>query len=122
MKRPSHSKEEKSFMLYLLDIGVSNALAATCLTLIVASITRFCRQPPVVFCLWLLVMIKLVTPPLFQVPLNLFSSPPTGGFVESIAKQPTELGSSNLAAESASRPSNSQPGDPYVTQRRLQSD
>ena len=41
-------------MMHLLEIGISNAIAATCVALIVASITRFCRQPPLVFCLWLL--------------------------------------------------------------------
>jgi beta-lactamase regulating signal transducer with metallopeptidase domain len=49
----------------------SNALVATGLALLAAVVGRFCRSPALVHSLWLLVLIKLVSPPLtgVQVPL-----------------------------------------------------
>ncbi|HEV3120169.1 MAG TPA: hypothetical protein VGY58_24120, partial [Gemmataceae bacterium] len=46
----------------LLQVGLSNALVATILALLAAVIGRVCRRPALVHCLWLLVLIKLLTP------------------------------------------------------------
>jgi hypothetical protein len=54
----------------LLDIGVSNAVMAALLALPAAAVGSVCRRPAVVHCLWLLVLLKLVTPPLFRVPIS----------------------------------------------------
>lgn len=53
----------------LLDIGLSNALVALGLAAVVAVVGRFCRRPAVMHSLWLLVLLKLVTPPLWPVHL-----------------------------------------------------
>jgi beta-lactamase regulating signal transducer with metallopeptidase domain len=55
----------------LLEIGVSNAGMAAFLALPAAAVGSVCRRPAVVHCLWLLVLLKLVTPPLFRVPISL---------------------------------------------------
>jgi len=55
----------------LLEIVASNAVLATLMAVAVAGVTRFVRRPEVVYWLWALVLIKLVTPPVFQVPLAL---------------------------------------------------
>src|SRR5215204_3887650 len=51
----------------LLHAGLSNAAAATVLALAAAVVTRLLRgrRPAVVHALWLLVLLKLLTPPLW---------------------------------------------------------
>jgi beta-lactamase regulating signal transducer with metallopeptidase domain len=56
-------------MRTLLEIGLSNAILATLLAVAVAVLTRLCRRPAVSHGLWLLVLLKLLTPPLWTVPL-----------------------------------------------------
>jgi beta-lactamase regulating signal transducer with metallopeptidase domain len=48
---------------------LSNALAATFMAAIVVGLSRICRRPALTHSLWLVVMLKLVTPPL--VPISL---------------------------------------------------
>jgi beta-lactamase regulating signal transducer with metallopeptidase domain len=52
----------------LLQAALVNALQATLLALVVAPLARFCR-PAVAHVLWLLVLLKLITPPLWVVSL-----------------------------------------------------
>lgn len=52
----------------LLHAGLSNAVSATFLALLVACLGRvLARRPAILHCLWLLVLLKLVTPPLYSV-------------------------------------------------------
>jgi bla regulator protein BlaR1 len=52
----------------LLQAGLNNALSATFLAVVVACLGRVVtRRPAVLHCLWFLVLLKLVTPPLYQV-------------------------------------------------------
>jgi beta-lactamase regulating signal transducer with metallopeptidase domain len=53
----------------LLHVGLSNAALATALALSAAIASRFCRRPALAHSLWLLVLLKLLTPPLWRVPL-----------------------------------------------------
>jgi bla regulator protein blaR1 len=54
----------------LFRAGVSNAVSATLLALVVAGLSRpLARRPAILHCLWLLVLLKLVTPPLYEVPI-----------------------------------------------------
>ena len=48
---------------------LSNALAATVLAVLVAILGRACRRPAFIHGLWLVVMLKLVTPPVVPVSL-----------------------------------------------------
>ena len=60
----------------LVHILLSNALAATVMAVVVAAVGRICRRPALTHSLWLVVMLKLVTPPLVPVSLpvaNVFS-------------------------------------------------
>jgi beta-lactamase regulating signal transducer with metallopeptidase domain len=59
----------------LLHVGLSNALLATVLALLAALVGRCCRRPAVRHGLWLLVLVKLVTPPLFSVGLPWSAGP-----------------------------------------------
>lgn len=51
-----------------LEFGLSNGVAATLLALGAALTTRFCRRPQVVLVLWLLVLAKLLAPPIVGLP------------------------------------------------------
>lgn len=53
----------------LLEIAVSNAVAASLLALAAGAAGHFCRRPALTHGLWLLVLLKLVTPPLVSIPL-----------------------------------------------------
>ena len=60
----------------LLHIMLSNALVATVIAVVAAAVGRFCRRPALTHGLWLVVLLKLVTPPLVPVSLpvaNVFS-------------------------------------------------
>jgi len=63
----------------LLTLGLVNAASATVLAILVAFLGRgLAQRPAALHCLWLLVLLKLVTPPLFEVPiLGLNSGPGT---------------------------------------------
>jgi len=53
----------------LVHTMLSNALAATVLGVLVAGLGRTCRRPALIHGLWLVVLIKLVTPPVVPVSL-----------------------------------------------------
>jgi uncharacterized protein (TIGR03067 family) len=63
-------------MLILLEIGLSNALSASLLALVVAPLSKLCRQPAMVFFLWGLVLLKFVSPPLVRIPLSRYAALP----------------------------------------------
>ena len=48
---------------------ITNAVTATVLAGIVFGITRFVKQPPVVYGLWMVVLLKLATPPIVEIPI-----------------------------------------------------
>lgn len=53
----------------LLEIGLSNAAVATLLAVGALAVSKLWRRPAVAHSLWLLVLLKLVTPPLVGIPL-----------------------------------------------------
>jgi beta-lactamase regulating signal transducer with metallopeptidase domain len=53
----------------LLHVGLSNALLAALLAVLAAGAACVLRRPALLHSLWLLVLLKLVTPPLVRVPL-----------------------------------------------------
>jgi beta-lactamase regulating signal transducer with metallopeptidase domain len=56
-------------MQTLLEYGLSNAIMATVMAFGAACAARMCRRPAVSHALWLLVLLKLVTPPLVKIPV-----------------------------------------------------
>jgi beta-lactamase regulating signal transducer with metallopeptidase domain len=58
-------------MRTLVELVLSNAAIATVLALVAAVAARYCRRPQVVFALWLLVLLKLLTPPLVRIPVSI---------------------------------------------------
>jgi beta-lactamase regulating signal transducer with metallopeptidase domain len=57
----------------LVHILLSNALAATVIAVVAAALGRICRRPALTHGLWLVVLLKLVTPPLVPVSLPITS-------------------------------------------------
>ena len=55
------------FMDLLVHTLLGNALAVTFMALIVTGVTKIVRRPALTHSLWLLVMVKLVTPPFVPV-------------------------------------------------------
>src|SRR5262245_27909805 len=58
-------------MTAFLEAGLRNAAMATVLALAVAIITRIVRRPAFAHALWLVVLLRLVMPPIWTVPINL---------------------------------------------------
>lgn len=54
---------------YLLQVGISNAVFALGLALVAVWVNARTRQPHLAYLLWLLVFIKLVTPPIVNIPV-----------------------------------------------------
>jgi beta-lactamase regulating signal transducer with metallopeptidase domain/polyhydroxyalkanoate synthesis regulator phasin len=52
----------------LLELALSNAFAAAILALVALAAQRFARQPVLTHALWLLVLLRLVSPPVFTSP------------------------------------------------------
>jgi beta-lactamase regulating signal transducer with metallopeptidase domain len=80
-------------MRTLVETGLSNALAATVLALAVATIGRICRRPALLHSLWIIVLLKLVAPPLWPVHLGLFPAA-----AETVATSPPARSSELVAA------------------------
>jgi beta-lactamase regulating signal transducer with metallopeptidase domain len=54
----------------LLQIGLVNAALATLLACLVALVARKVRQPALIHFLWIIVLFKLVTPPIIKIPIE----------------------------------------------------
>src|SRR5947199_5160500 len=53
-------------MSTLLSVGLANAACAAALAVLALVAGRLCRRPALAHALWVLVLVKLVTPPLFR--------------------------------------------------------
>jgi beta-lactamase regulating signal transducer with metallopeptidase domain len=69
-----------------LESVASNAVVAVLLALAAVVVARLVRRPEVVYWLWLLVFIKLLTPPIFGVPLSLRGQAATSRLAEPAAE------------------------------------
>src|SRR4051794_35315774 len=72
----------------LVEIGLWNAVGAAALALVAAALARLCRRPALAHVLWLLVLLKLVTPPL--IPLSV-PWPATGGAAAAAGEEPAAV-------------------------------
>lgn len=53
-----------------LEMALSNAVMASLMALAVFGLSRFCRRPALIHSLWILVLVKLITPPLLPIPIT----------------------------------------------------
>src|SRR5687767_664201 len=77
-------------MQTLAELALSNAALASVLALVAAVVGRFCRRPQVIYTLWLLVLLKLATPPLFRLPINFLPALHGGTTISKDLLQPVE--------------------------------
>src|SRR5215831_8377062 len=63
----------------LLHVALSNAVAAMALAVLAVVTSRLCRRPALTHGLWLLVLLKLLTPPLLTVRIPWVDVPPSSG-------------------------------------------
>jgi len=61
----------------IIEMALSNVLVASALALIVFAISRICHKPAMIHSLWLLVLLKLVTPPIMPIPIQVSLWGPT---------------------------------------------
>jgi beta-lactamase regulating signal transducer with metallopeptidase domain len=94
-------------MNVVLQTALSNALAAALLALVVWAIARLWKSAALRHALWLLVLVKLVTPPLLPVPISLPWSLP--------ASQPTAEPVSNESAAANSQSNDEANRKPFAT-------
>src|SRR5438067_10764340 len=59
----------------LIETGLANAACAAGLALLVLAVGRVWRRPVLLHGLWLLVLLKLVTPPLLPLPVRVLPAP-----------------------------------------------
>lgn len=84
-----------------LEYGLSNALAATALAIVALAVTRFARRPQLAFAAWLLVLAKLLVPPLVGLPLPSLRTPLPASEVPLVDFQPQRFGPASEAADGA---------------------
>ena len=93
-------------MQWLAQAGLSNALAATLLALLASAVGSVGRRPALTHSLWLLVLLKLVTPPIAPVALHWargaaarLASPNEPGIGSGTERQPPVLDRECIVAE-----------------------
>jgi bla regulator protein BlaR1 len=64
-------------MTWLVTLGLTNAVLAALLAAAAYAIGRWAKRPALTHVLWVLVLIKLLTPPVFHVPIGLSVDPET---------------------------------------------
>jgi len=108
-------------MSALLEIALTNAIVAGLLALLAAGVGRLGRRPALAHALWLLVLLKLLTPPIIQVPVaSLWVAGNTGSDAERQAAQqrpatdrpskPNEVHAGTVAEWDSA----TQPADPLI--------
>ena len=96
----------------LLEMGLANAVVATVLAIVAAAVAKLGARPAVVHGLWLLVLLKLITPALVSLPVAVLPAVQTGSKSElcrlppparemprreSLAAQPSSAGETSVA-------------------------
>lgn len=76
MQGPGDARVNVELAMYsLVEISILNAITASALALAALVIGRMLRRPAVIHAVWLLVLLKLVTPPIFEIPVGLRLQP-----------------------------------------------
>ncbi len=89
----------------LLEVGVNNLLLSAAVALVAYAVHRDGRRPWVAHLLWLIVLVKLVTPPVLNVPMVAVPGLGPPAPAAEFAEEPPEAGTSGDAAALL-------PGDP----------
>ena len=93
----------------LLHVGLSNALAATVLAAAVALLGRLWRRPALLHALWLLVLLRLLVPPIFFLSLPWPSSLTRPALLPEVSEAPMERAQTPVSLAESSETSLSIP-------------
>ncbi len=74
-------------MYSLIEIGLANAALASLLALFALAVGRWSKRPALVHCLWLLVLLKLLTPPFVPLSLPLLRPEPQANEIQERASE-----------------------------------
>jgi beta-lactamase regulating signal transducer with metallopeptidase domain len=105
---------------FLFEYSVSNAILAAGLALAVAGVTRLWRNSQLAHALWIIVLLKLVSPPLVSLPVNAFFAsarhglPPSNLVVKRQQPMPAPDPNLGTGAGLESLTSSGAPTDQYV--------
>ncbi len=96
-------------MATLLNIALINAVTVLPLAVLAIGVSRFARRPALTHALWVLVLLKFVTPPLFHLPVTIEVSSSDVGHVSNVPvllpdSKPNDLASGAASAPRLSRP------------------
>jgi hypothetical protein len=90
-------------MQNLAEIVLSNAAIATLLAILATVVGRYCRRPTVMYGLWFLVLLKLVTPSLLRIPVAFVAREPTAEpRIETPSSGPVQFASQMATQRTAS--------------------
>ncbi|SIN70134.1 Signal transducer regulating beta-lactamase production, contains metallopeptidase domain [Singulisphaera sp. GP187] len=99
-------------MRWLLEIALTNAVMATAIGVVAGVVGGVCRRPALSHCLWLLVLLKLITPPLLLFPMPPATPPSIGLGAGAAPSDPSSRERLGLTGRTRdSRPSAATPGD-----------
>ncbi len=85
----------------VVETALSNAVVVMVLAAVLAIVGRVCRKPALMHCLWVVVLIKLITPPVFPISISLTHSGESAVVVRSQAS-PAKVEPSEAAGGSRS--------------------
>eukprot|EP00913_Durusdinium_trenchii_P008989 g8455.t1 len=83
--------EGMPLMNAILEMALSNAVVASLMAVVVFGISRVCRRPALIHSLWMLVLVKLVTPPILPVPIEISGIEPPSIYVSPETPVETQL-------------------------------
>ena len=72
----------------LVEVGLANALVAGVLAIVALLAGRFSRRPAMAHALWLIVLLKLITPPVVSLPVPWWEAPAPVVFVDETPDEP----------------------------------
>lgn len=86
------------FAQSMLHMALSNALFAGVAALLVWGFSRLCRKPALIHALWLVVLLKLLTPPIWNLPIHvaIHAKPHVQPVIVAIESKPIAVPSSDL--------------------------
>src|SRR5271166_5258824 len=92
-------------MNYLFAFAAQNTVVAVIMALFVSGLTRIWRNPPVAHVLWLLVLLKLVAPPVMRIDWTALRLESTPAVSQKIADVPPIVGrKAHIHPSSVGRP------------------
>ena len=91
-------------MQQILQIAASNALAAAVLAVVVSLVSLVCRKPALLHALWLIVLVKLLTPPIYNVPIQVVWSAVPFVNTSPASIEPPAVSSPSMPSQGTTKP------------------